>query len=551
LRHLVWGSFMFIRLVGVFEVRNSSGRDCTPRGAKARAILAMLCQTPDRRRARRWLEARLWSDRGAEQASGSLRQALMEIRKALAEDAGRLVTDRDTVRLNGVATDLEQDREAAARALQSGREFLEGIDIIDQAFEDWLREERARVEGALGIRRPDQARVPVAPTARLPFVIRLGGLPAGVGSFAGRALADAIGRLLAEFAHIDVYGSGGAAVPPDLPREGMALHVEGAEIQDRVHVLVSLSSIATGQIIWNQRAAVPVAEADFIGAGDLPPLVFQAADAALSHFPQLPECQDGPRRANALIADALTEMFSYEGDRLRQADRLLVEAGEIASSARIYAWRVLVRQIMFVERTEQDYARLTAEIDEYSRKALELSKANPLVLSLVGLARVMIDENPDAGAILARDALALSPYNAHAHLAQAAALGRTGDNVGALEAARRGAEIAARTAHVHWWEALSGLVALRSGNYPAALAHYEAAHYRAPGFRAAMRHLLFLYLALDEREKAARVYRTLMRAEPDFTVDRILHEPDYPAVTLRKSGLLERFGPEVAGLAQS
>lgn len=539
---------MFIRLVGVFEVRDGSGRDCTPRGAKARAILAMLCQTPDRRRARRWLEARLWSDRGSEQASGSLRQALMEIRKALNGEADRLETDRDTVRLSGIITDLEQDHDSAIKALQSGREFLEGIDIIDQAFEDWLREERARLESQLGIRRPDQARAPVAETARLPFVIRMGGLPAGLGAFAGRALADSIGRLLAEFAHIDVYGSGGAPLPADLPREGMALHIEGAEIQDRVHVLVSLSSVSNGQIIWNQRAAVPLAEADFIGAGDLPPLVFQAADAALSHFPLLKECEDGPRRANALIATALNEMFSYDSDRLRNADRLLVEAGEIASSARIYAWRVLARQIMYVERTEADYTRLNAEIDEFSRKALELSQANPLVLSLVGLARVMVDENPDAGSILARDALAMSPYNAHAYMAQAAALSRAGDNVGALESARRGAEIAARTAHVHWWEALSGLVAMRSGNYAAAIAHYEAAHYRAPGFRAAMRHLLFLYLWAGEREKATRVYRALMRAEPDFSLDRIQNEVDYPAVTLRRSGLIEAHGKAIESL---
>ena len=163
---------MFVRLVGVFEVRDAQGRDCTPRGAKARAILAMLCQTPDRRRARRWLEARPWSDRGAEQASGSLRQALMEIRKSLGVDADCLEADRDTVRLSGVTTDLEQNHTAAVAALQSDREFLEGIDIIDQAFADWLRDERARVEQSLGILRPVQSRPSVEQSAQLPFVLR-------------------------------------------------------------------------------------------------------------------------------------------------------------------------------------------------------------------------------------------------------------------------------------------------------------------------------------------------------------------------------------------
>jgi DNA-binding SARP family transcriptional activator len=539
---------MFVRLVGVFEVRDGDGRLCAPRGAKARAILAMLCQTQDRRRARRWLEARLWSDRSPEHAGGSLRQALSEIRKALGCESARLETDRDTVRLTGVTTDLERDPASAALALKSGREFLEGIDIADQAFQDWLAGERARIEALLQVQRPPEARQPVAMPARLPFVVRLGDQPAGLGAFAGRALADETARLVTEFAHVDVFGAGGRPVPDGLPQEGMALHVDSAQIKDRIHLLVSLTSVASGQIIWNQRAAVSLAEAELADAGDLPPLVFQATDAAVGHFPELSECHHGPRRANALIARALAEMFSYDAGRLRLADQLLVEAGEIAPSARIHAWRVLVRQIMVVERTEPDQPRIMAEIDQFSRLALELSQANPLVLSLVGLARVMVDANPDAGAVLARDALAMSPYNPYAHLAQAVALSRQGDNTGALAAARRGAAIAARTAHVHWWEAVSGLVALRCGDYPAATAHYEAAHSRAPAFRAAMRHLLFLHLALGQRDKAVRVYRGLLQAEPDFTLDRIRNEPNYPAVTLRRSGLLDRHGDELASL---
>jgi tetratricopeptide (TPR) repeat protein len=539
---------MFVRLVGVFEVRDDLQRDCTPRGAKARAILAMLCQTPDRRRARRWLEARLWSDRGAEQASGSLRQALMEIRKSLGDEAGLLVSDRDSVRLTRAVTDLEADPAAAARALQSGREFLEGIDILDPAFDGWLREERARVEAQMGTTRPAVLRVPMARTAQLPLVVRVGSLPEGLGTFAGVALADAIARLVAEFAHVDVYGASGTAIPEDLPAEGMAIHVEGAQIQDRMHVLVSLSGVASAQTIWNQRASIPLGDAEAITGGEVPPLVFQAADAALAHFPQLTECAEGPRRANALIARALVETFSCDGARLRAADAMLVEAGELAPSGRIHAWRCLVRHVAWVERTETDYRKLTEELDEFSRKALEHSQANPLVLALVSAARVMVDENPEAGMVLARDAIALSPFNAFGRWAQAAALIRIGDNASALDAARKGVEIAASTAHVHHWEAMAGLAALRGGHMSAALAHYESAHYRAPGFRAAMRHLLFLYLWSGRHDKAALVLKALIRVEPDFTLDRIQNDPDYPAVTLRKSGLLERFASDVTAL---
>ena len=539
---------MFIRLVGVFEVRNDAGQDCTPRGAKARAILAMLCRTPGRLRPRRWLEARLWSDRDTERAAGSLRQALMEIRKAFGDDAGRLFSDRDSVQLGDVATDLEQDTDTATQALSSGHEFLEGIDITDHAFTIWLQEERNRVDEQMGIARLSEARPSRAAIPRLPLVIRLGKLPDGQGNYIGKALADAIGRLVAEFAHVDLFGASGSPIPKDLPPGGMSLHVEGTEGQDQVHLLVSLISTAGRKTIWNQRAAVPLREADIFAKGELPPLVFQAADAALAHFPLLRECADGPMRANALIAEALTEMFSYDSARLRLADRLLIEADDLAEPGRIYAWRCLVPQIMYVERTETDFRTLVAEADEFSRKALEMSNANPLVLALVSQARVMVDENPEAGTILARDAVLLSPCNAFAHWARAAALIRNDDNAGALAAARRGVEIAARTAHVHWWEALSGLAALRGGDHAAAIAHYEAAHYRAPSFRAAMRHLLFLYLAVDDRVRASRIYRGLLRVEPDFSLDRIRNEPDYPAVTLRRSGLMDRVGLELADL---
>jgi tetratricopeptide (TPR) repeat protein len=538
---------MFVRLIGGFQVLDGAGRDCTPRGAKSRALLAMLCQTPDRRRARRWLESKLWSDRGAEQASGSLRQALMELRKSLGDCAAEVQADRDSVSLAQVTTDLEADPDGAAEALNAGRDFLEGIDIVDPAFLDWLREERARVAAALGLGGGASASASQPADVPPPFVITLGSLPPGAGSFAARDLAQAIARLVSEFAHVQVFGAGPEDLPADLPRAGLELHLEGALIQGRVHMMASLVFRATGQTAWSQRIAVDGPQDVAEGLGDVPALVFQAADAALAQMPRL--AQIGPAgpalQVNDLIARAVVEMFSYDAARLREADALLARAAAILPTGRVHAWRSLVRQIMFVERTETPPARLEAESDAFAREALDRSNGNPLVLALVSQTRVMVDENPEAGTVLARDAVRLSPFNAYGHWSVAAARIRQRDHAAALAAARRGTDIASRTAFGHWWEALAGLAALRGGEFGKAAAHYEAAFYRAPNFRAAMRPLLYLYLEAGSPEKAARVLKPLLRAEPDFHPDQLLDEA-YPAVTLRLSGLAQRHATALA-----
>lgn len=233
---------MFIRLVGLFQVLDTAGMDYTPRGAKARALLAMLCRTEDHCRPRRWLESRLWSDRGQEQASGSLRQALSELRKALGPLADHLQSDRDCVRLVRFETDLGRDPEAARLALAGGREFMEGIDILDPAFGVWLAEERQRVVVDLG-----QA----ARSVGRPFRLRLAALPEGTETGVARDLAGAIARLAAEYLLRDGpegFGSAGEPVP-----EGLDLHVEGAWSGDRAHLKLRLVAQSDQKTIWSQR----------------------------------------------------------------------------------------------------------------------------------------------------------------------------------------------------------------------------------------------------------------------------------------------------------
>ena len=74
---------------------------------KAEALLAYLALAPGRAHARASLYGLLWGDREEEQARGSLRYALTDIRKGLGDHHGVLRTERDVVSLKADAVTVD------------------------------------------------------------------------------------------------------------------------------------------------------------------------------------------------------------------------------------------------------------------------------------------------------------------------------------------------------------------------------------------------------------------------------------------------------------
>src|SRR5262249_40325398 len=70
-----------LRVLGGFELRDAEGRDLSPSGKKQRALVARLALSPGAAWSRERLTALLWGDRDEEQARGSLRQTLVELRR--------------------------------------------------------------------------------------------------------------------------------------------------------------------------------------------------------------------------------------------------------------------------------------------------------------------------------------------------------------------------------------------------------------------------------------------------------------------------------------
>ncbi len=100
-------------------------------------------------RSRPALQDKLWSDRGPAQGAASLRQTLTEIRQAFGDRyRDCLVTDMRGIGLaqGGVSVDIDTaDLSELARMVELPQ-LLEDIDVADEEFEDWLRQQRTAFE---------------------------------------------------------------------------------------------------------------------------------------------------------------------------------------------------------------------------------------------------------------------------------------------------------------------------------------------------------------------------------------------------------------------
>lgn len=117
----------------------ATGQDVTPRSRKARALLAYLISDAGKKVAKARLSTLLWGDRGDTQARSSLRQALVELRRALNSSHQVIFSDREHIWVS--RNEVIEDPADGAGARE---EAFEDLDDITPEFDEWLADERRR-----------------------------------------------------------------------------------------------------------------------------------------------------------------------------------------------------------------------------------------------------------------------------------------------------------------------------------------------------------------------------------------------------------------------
>ncbi|WHP67300.1 hypothetical protein [Phaeobacter inhibens] len=129
-----------IYLCGPLQIISGDGTDATPRGKKSKAIIALVALSDNFSRSRVWLQDKLWSKSDSLQGAASLRQELSYLKKHFKKfNVDFLTIEREIVSidLGRVETDFLEPAPHLHRS-----ELLEGLDVNDPEFEDWLSMER-------------------------------------------------------------------------------------------------------------------------------------------------------------------------------------------------------------------------------------------------------------------------------------------------------------------------------------------------------------------------------------------------------------------------
>jgi adenylate cyclase len=154
-----------LRLLGRFgaTVDTRPPRIVQMSAPRRRAVLAYLALQPTHTETRERLAALIWGDATDHQARQSLRQCLVALRKEFqAAGPDPLVIERDVVGLDPsrvnvdarefmslAASDAADDLDRAVDLYKG--EFLDGLELDIEPFNDWLRGERSRISTAAAV----------------------------------------------------------------------------------------------------------------------------------------------------------------------------------------------------------------------------------------------------------------------------------------------------------------------------------------------------------------------------------------------------------------
>jgi tetratricopeptide (TPR) repeat protein len=537
-----------IQLVGPIKVVKSTGEDCTPRGRKACAVLAMLALAAGHKRSRAWVQEKLWGNRGKEQGAASLRQSLTEIRKAFGDARDCLAADSFVLSLipNSFETDLADPAE-----LEQVTELLEGLDIGEEGFEDWLRSERQayderivavtnrrRQAGELSGERKEQ------PSCQNRIVLVRGSAPDRTeASVMADSMIDTIAKTLMELGaaevldrrDVDIDPANGDGVPTGDGVLVLRSDTYGADTRQIVRLALLQQPLNT--LAWTSTLQSGDARSIELSDADVLRCINLTVNVAIDQFVRVRSAGSENTVASDLCYSGILHLFRLGTTNFEAADQLFARAFELSPRGIYLAWRAYLRTFLLAERQYRCRRTVEAEALDFMRRSLELEPYNSYVVGLSAHVQSIMRRSYVAAYELAERSIQLN----HANPVGWACLGIAKSYLGKPEEGFRDTQLArtiAGSAPFRFQiDALACIAGTMAGEVDKAIYLAETSHAQAPTFAPPMRYLSALYAHTGQFDLSFDMVRKLQATEPDFSYDK-LRDKAYPAAGLHRTSII-------------
>lgn len=509
-------------LTGPFRLETGAGVEITPRLAKARGLLLLLLTSPNGVRERAWLQDKLWSDRGRDQAAGSLRQTVFQCRSALGPLKHLITSDKLRIRI-----DLSQiDLSVAARGI-----LAEGLDVRDEEFEDWLRQERMS-QSRSAAQHIAEVHAPAHDVTLAIETRAAGGVQAEwfLNVFADLSAASLGQHFGAEVARSD------ETAPAFAP---LRLVLHGVQTGDRALLLRAiLLEAATGRQLWAGHRKTDDCLDGPDRIPDMAQFIAEIVDT-VRHIHSKNSIK-ALRSADVHCAKAIVALFSMTPNGLDTSEDHLRRALDLEERAIYLAWKAQVQLTRTIERHAVDVVEICEESEALVAQARALEPNQSTVLAIAANVNHYLRGNSAEAHRLAEMSVRANRSNALAWWALASAQLYAGEADSAYHSAQMAKYLFEGSNLGFFAETMLGGAALAAGHHTKALQHFEHCHADRPTFRPAMRYAIGLNAALGHAARAADLVARLSETEQDFSPLRLVDDTAYPTRLLKSNTELDR-----------
>ena len=525
-----------INLFGACIVRAVGQGSYEITGAKHRALFALLATAPFGRRTRSFLQDTLWGTSCFDSGRQSLRRALSDI-KALMGPAYEQV-----LVVNNAEISLKLDC-VHFIGRPGGGEFLEGLDIRDNEFNDWLRGIRVSPEQLFGLfsastQPPPRSMLPTI--AVLPFRLILGG-PGDVvlGDWLAEEICRSLSRsnLLAVISHLSARQLALSKIELARVRDmlGVDYCVAGSlrVAGDKVTLDADCIDAASGRIMWTRQFHGPIGDFMSVQSDAVAEVVRSIGQTIASEAVVHTQGRAVTSLADhELLIAGVGLMHQLKLSSFARSRELIEEAIRRAPrAAEAHAWLGEWYVMSVFNGWSTDRARDTAMAQDCTARALDIESENSFCLTIDGVVNNNLLLRMDVADDRFNAALARNPNESMAWLLSGVLFAYRDDGAEAVLRVEKAMRLSPLDPFGHFYDSLAATAFVSAEDFAGALRLADRAMAKNDRHLSTLRVRICALHHLGRLAEAQAAAAILMQRQPDFTVGEYMR--NHPAAGFR------------------